>query len=180
MILNDVKSFLNINDNLQDAKLNLYIKEAKNYIASIIWNVDFKENQELFDFSWKDKIFLNLWLNLQVQQVFYNSGSTVSNPVYTEITNYRVINKLMLLNQNYKELKIVFSTGWQDDEMPDDIVNAICLFVANKKSFENIDWTIKSETVDWDTITFNYDAKKQSESEINLLLAKYRTYDFSS
>lgn len=178
MLLDAVKNYLWISDTSQDQELQLFINDAKNYVITIIWDID-KKDLVLFDFSWNKQIFLNSWINQIVKNISYNSGS-ITSPDYIEYTKYRVINDIILLNNAFKELKIELSTGYEESDIPADIVNAICLFVKDAKDLKNVNTGIKQETVDGDTIIFNNNSSITADTQWQIynLLKKYLKYDF--
>ena len=169
-MLNELKRYLNIENNEKDFLLENWILEAKEFIKSIIWEFE-KKTFEKNLISENKMIFLH-WVNINISKIEKNIWNFF-NPEYQEINKYRFENNCVFLQDKW-EYRIHYSVGFQN--IPLDIKTAIVLYIKEKNSFEN--WKISKETVDMDMIEFELD--KNVDNAINSLISKYKLYDFSA
>ena len=169
-MLNELKIYLNIENNEKDFLLENWILEAKEFIKSIIWEFE-KKTFEKNLISENKMIFLH-WVNINISKIEKNIWNFF-NPEYQEINKCRFENNCVFLQDKW-EYKVYYSVGFQN--IPLDIKTAIFLYTKEKNSFEN--WKISKESVDMDMIEFELD--KNVDNTINSLISKYKLYDFSA
>ena len=169
-MLNELKRYLNIENNEKDFLLENWILEAKEFIKSEIWEFE-KSEKQITCVSKNGKIFLS-WINIEIKNIEKNIWDFL-NPRFEEKRNFRFINNILYLDF-FWELIITYNSWF--NLLPDDLKQAIFLYIKEKNDFEN--GKIKKEVVDMDSVEFELD--NSTKNKIFSLISKYKIYDFSA
>lgn len=165
--LNVVKWLLWITDNSQDAILEMYYDKSISIIENITQAIIEEKNITKF-FTWFNWNILNLWVYPinSVSSVSYNTGWDFFNSNYVELVNlqdYKVKEQtweiyIIVKYCWFDEYKVSFSAWYTNLTVPKDINNLIIdLIIVQYNENQAMSWrdlSIKSESVNWDSITF--------------------------
>lgn len=165
--LNVVKWLLWITDNSQDAILEMYYDKSVSIIENQTNTIVEQKNVTKFyaSVSWN---ILNLWIYPinSVASVSYNTGWDFFYSNYEDLVNlqdYKVKEQtgeiyIIVKYCWFDEYKVVFSVGYTNLTCPKDIKNLIIdLMIVQYNEKQMTEWrdlSVKSESVNGDSITF--------------------------
>jgi len=184
--LEEFKKYLKIDlsDTSKDNQLNLAILNAIWLLEWYLWySLELNTSKVAF-FNWK-------WDTFELKDTRINSVSTIKyweDEFDDNLTTYswkkKVYNERGLVKTQeviWDYIKITYSFWYDETTCPQDLKTALLEISATcyKNMWEVSMWDIKSESVDWDSITFKDFTWKISENA-KIILNKYKRYDFSS
>ena len=175
MFLEDIKILCEIEDNTKDSILSIYEIQAIEEIKNKIWEFEKEEVQEEFEIK-NSKVFI-YWINVEVLEVYENTWDDYEE-VWELVDNEDYFFENWILNLDLSwNIKVKYNRGYLQDNIPNDIKTSIILLTKNHYDFSN--WKIKKETVDWDSVEYDF-WKSDIWKTINGLLNKYIDYDFQT
>ena len=184
--LQELKKYLRIDssDTSKDNQLNLAISNASWLIEWYLWYSLTLDGSKVAIFNWK-------WDSFELDDTKINSVSIIKYwedefddtlSLYEwakKVYEQRGLIKTKELIGPYVEITYSF---WYDSEtVPGDLKMAFYEISATiyKNMWEVSMWDLKSESVDWDSVTFKDFTWGLSENA-RIILNKYKRYDFSS
>ena len=184
--LDEFKKYLKIDlsDTSKDNQLNLAILNASWLLEWYIWYSLALDESKVAFFNWR-------WDTFELKDTKINSISTIKyweDEFDDSLTTYswkKKVYEARWLIKTQEEIwdvvEITYSFWYDETTCPVDLKMAFYEMSATsyKNMWEVSMWDLKSESVDWDSVTFKDFTWKISENA-RIILNKYKRYDFSS
>lgn len=174
--LSELKAYLWITTTDQDTLLNIFIDSANDFVETYIWReLTSQEYTEYKDWDWQRIILLENYPVTTISSFQYNQW-TIDEEDFVDVddSTYKLSPKIWKIfltfyqRRWFQNYKIVY-TAWYST-IPWDLKLATLKLAAWYYNNKTSDW-IKSETVWWDSITFD---TTDISNDVLVILNNYR------